>query len=56
MLRVLGTIQHSQYSNKMKNEMKDLQNWVTEILGGMYSNVVRFGHSFFLFIFVTVSG
>ncbi|KAH9946703.1 glycosyl hydrolase family 88-domain-containing protein [Amylocystis lapponica] len=37
MLRVLGTIQHSEYASSMKNEMKDLVKWVSEIHDGMYS-------------------
>lgn len=40
MLRVLGTIQHSQYANSMKSEQKDLANWVKEIHGGMYGVLV----------------
>ncbi|KAL5500891.1 hypothetical protein ACEPAH_9278 [Sanghuangporus vaninii] len=36
MLRVLGTIQNSQYGNAMKSEIKDLRNWVDEIHDGMY--------------------
>ncbi|KAL5522252.1 hypothetical protein ACEPAF_2109 [Sanghuangporus sanghuang] len=37
MLRVLGTIQNSEYGNAMKSEIKDLRNWVDEIHDGMYS-------------------
>ncbi len=40
MLRVLGTIQHSQFSNSMKNQAKDLTNWVNEIHNGVYSHIV----------------
>jgi hypothetical protein len=40
MLRVLGTIQNSQYAKSMKNEQKDLANWVMEIHGGMYGVLV----------------
>lgn len=36
MLRVLGTIQHSPFPKNFKNEQKDLQKWVTEILDAMY--------------------
>ncbi|CAL1701771.1 unnamed protein product [Somion occarium] len=36
MLRVLGTIQHSPFPKSFKNEQKDLQKWVTEIMDGMY--------------------
>ncbi|KAL5480262.1 hypothetical protein ACEPAI_1532 [Sanghuangporus weigelae] len=36
MLRVLGTIQNSQYRNAMKGEVRDLRNWVNEIHDGMY--------------------
>ncbi|KAI9065704.1 hypothetical protein FKP32DRAFT_1567367 [Trametes sanguinea] len=39
MLRVLGTIQHSQYAKKMKNQAKDLTNWVSEIHGGIYPHL-----------------
>lgn len=42
MLRVLATIQHSEYANTMKNEQKDLANWVKEIHVAMYSNLVRY--------------
>lgn len=41
MLRVLGTIAHSQYAKQMKNEQKDLISWVNEIHGGMYPHLVR---------------
>lgn len=41
MLRVLATISGSQYSHLMKNEMKDLKNWVNEIHDGMYAHIVR---------------
>ena len=36
MLRVLGTIQHSPFPKKFKNEQKDLQKWITEIMDAMY--------------------
>ncbi|KAH7910426.1 Six-hairpin glycosidase-like protein [Hygrophoropsis aurantiaca] len=36
MIRVLGTIQRSQYANQLKGQQKDLANWVREIHGGMY--------------------
>ncbi|KAK7696444.1 hypothetical protein QCA50_001101 [Cerrena zonata] len=36
MLRVLGTIQHSPFPKNFKNEQKDIQKWVTEILDAMY--------------------
>lgn len=39
-LRVLGTIQRSQFSNQMKNEKKDLINWASEIHSGMYAHLV----------------
>ncbi|KAI0660119.1 Six-hairpin glycosidase-like protein [Cubamyces menziesii] len=39
MLRVLGTIQHSQYAKSMKNQAKDLTNWVSEIHGGIYPHL-----------------
>ncbi|KAI8976355.1 Six-hairpin glycosidase-like protein [Trametes punicea] len=39
MLRVLGTIQHSQYAKSMKKQAKDLTNWVSEIHGGIYAHL-----------------
>ncbi|KAI0667555.1 Six-hairpin glycosidase-like protein [Trametes maxima] len=39
MLRVLGTIQHSQYAKSMKNQAKDLTNWVAEIHNGIYPHL-----------------
>ena len=36
MLRVLGTIQNSEYANTLKNEQNDLAAWVKEIHNGMY--------------------
>ncbi|EJD00570.1 uncharacterized protein FOMMEDRAFT_112116 [Fomitiporia mediterranea MF3/22] len=39
MLRVLGTIQNSQYRNALKSETKDLRNWVNEIHDGMYAHI-----------------
>ncbi|KAH7922253.1 hypothetical protein BV22DRAFT_1094989 [Leucogyrophana mollusca] len=36
MIRVLGTIQRSQYANQLKGQQKDLANWVREIHGAMY--------------------
>ncbi|KAI0919983.1 hypothetical protein AcV5_001913 [Taiwanofungus camphoratus] len=41
MLRVLATMQHSQYAGKMKSEMKDLVDWVQDIHNGMYATLVR---------------
>ena len=41
MLRVLGTIQHSQYSKKMKKQAKDLAGWVSQIHNGIYPHLVR---------------
>ena len=40
-LRVLGTIQNSQYANKMKRQQNDLAAWVQEIHDGMYRQLVR---------------
>jgi hypothetical protein len=40
MLRVLGTIQNSEYANTMKNEQKDLAAWVKEIHAAMYPHLV----------------
>ena len=40
MLRVLGTIQNSQYANAMKGEVKDLRRWVDEIHDGMFLYMV----------------
>ncbi|KAI0822092.1 Six-hairpin glycosidase-like protein [Trametes gibbosa] len=39
MLRVLATIQHSQYAKNMKNQAKDLTNWVSEIHTGIYPHL-----------------
>lgn len=41
MIRVLGTIQRSQYANSFQSQQNDLTNWVREIHGGMYSLIVR---------------
>lgn len=40
MLRVLGTMQNSQYKKAFKNEIKALKDWVNEIHEGMYTYVV----------------
>lgn len=45
MLRVLGTIAHSQFAGKMKQEQMDLANWVQEIHDGMYANLVCTSYS-----------
>ncbi|KAF8499997.1 Six-hairpin glycosidase [Hysterangium stoloniferum] len=37
MLRVLATIKHSNMANQFRSEQIDIQNWVIEILDGMYS-------------------
>jgi len=37
MLRVLATIRNSQYANTMKNQQKDLANWVKELHDGMFA-------------------
>ncbi|OJA09010.1 hypothetical protein AZE42_07393 [Rhizopogon vesiculosus] len=37
MIRVLATIQRSQYANSFESQQTDLTNWVREIHGGMYS-------------------
>ncbi|CDO71771.1 hypothetical protein BN946_scf184923.g1, partial [Trametes cinnabarina] len=39
MLRVLGTIQNSQYAKNMKKQAKDLSGWVSEIHGGIYPHL-----------------
>ncbi|KAL1942282.1 hypothetical protein VTO73DRAFT_6346 [Trametes versicolor] len=39
MLRVLGTIQHSQYSSNMQEQAKNLTNWVSEIHTGIYPHL-----------------
>ncbi|KAI0776995.1 Six-hairpin glycosidase-like protein [Trametes elegans] len=39
MLRVLGTIQHSDYSKHFKKQAKDLTNWVSEIHDGIYPHL-----------------
>lgn len=41
MLRVLGTIKNSQYASAMKNEQKDLGNWINEIHNAIYPHIVR---------------
>lgn len=46
MLRVLATIQHSQYSDALSSEMDDLVAWIKEIQGAMYDALVRFPISF----------
>ncbi|KAG5640729.1 hypothetical protein DXG03_007416 [Asterophora parasitica] len=46
MLRVLGTIQNSEYANTMKNEQNDLAAWVMEIHSGMYPNLDATSHLF----------
>ncbi|EEB90780.1 hypothetical protein MPER_10969 [Moniliophthora perniciosa FA553] len=39
MLRVLATIQNSEYSDNFKDEQDDLTDWVSEIHGVMYSHL-----------------
>ncbi|OCH84943.1 Six-hairpin glycosidase [Obba rivulosa] len=39
MIRVLSTIQHSQFSGKMKNQVKDLISWTSEIHNAMYPHL-----------------
>ncbi|KAI3614913.1 glycoside hydrolase family 105 protein [Moniliophthora roreri] len=39
MLRVLATIQNSEYSDDFKDEQGDLADWISEIHGGMYSHL-----------------
>lgn len=41
MLRVLGTMQNSQYAKSFKSEMSDLTSWVLDIQKAMYANIVR---------------
>ena len=41
MLRVLGTIRHSQYSHSLRHQANDLRNWVVEIHNGVYAHQVR---------------
>ncbi|KAI5895280.1 glycoside hydrolase family 105 protein [Schizophyllum commune H4-8] len=38
MLRVLATIQHSQYADDLKDQQKDLEDWIFEIQAAMYDN------------------
>ncbi|KAL1748225.1 glycoside hydrolase family 105 protein [Schizophyllum fasciatum] len=38
MLRVLATIQHSQYADDLKHQQKDLEKWVLEIHAAMYDS------------------
>lgn len=40
MLRVLGTIQNSEYANTLKSEQNNLASWVKEIHAGMYPFLV----------------
>ena len=47
MLRVLGTINNSQYNTSIQSEQIDLVDWVTEIHDGMYKNLVSHINSFF---------
>ncbi|KAG1727760.1 Six-hairpin glycosidase-like protein [Suillus paluster] len=39
MIRVLGTIQRSQYADSFKSQQNDLANWVHEIHGAMYPHI-----------------
>ncbi|KAL0948050.1 hypothetical protein HGRIS_010674 [Hohenbuehelia grisea] len=39
LLRVLATIQHSEYDNQFKHEKSDLASWTTEIHEAMYSRM-----------------
>ncbi|KAG9312708.1 Six-hairpin glycosidase [Chiua virens] len=39
MIRVLGTIQNSQYANSLKQEQADLSGWIQEIHNGMYAHL-----------------
>ncbi|EPQ50968.1 hypothetical protein GLOTRDRAFT_141133 [Gloeophyllum trabeum ATCC 11539] len=39
MLRVLATIQHSEYADALKSEQADLANWVSEIHDGIYPHL-----------------
>jgi len=41
MLRVLATMKHSDWAGQYKNQMKDLEHWVSNILDGMYQHIVR---------------
>ena len=41
MIRVLGTIQNSQYANALVGQQSDLAGWVQEIHDGMYPCLVR---------------
>jgi hypothetical protein len=41
MLRVLGTLKSSSFSRNFKSQMKDLDNWVSEIHSAMYPHLVR---------------
>ena len=42
MIRVLGTIQRSQYADSLGQQQIDLVDWIQEIHGGMYRHQVRF--------------
>ncbi|KAI0740138.1 Six-hairpin glycosidase-like protein [Earliella scabrosa] len=43
MLRVLGTIQHSQYADSMRDQANDLISWVDEIHNGIYPHLQSSG-------------
>ena len=40
MLRVLATIQNSQYSDSFSSQKEDLANWTLEIQAAMYNVIV----------------
>ena len=42
MLRVLGTLQSSAFSQDFSNEINDLCDWVAEVHSAMYPHQVRF--------------
>ena len=52
MLRVLGTIQRSQFAKSMKNEQNDLIAWVDEIHTAMYPHLVRHTPQFTLIDYI----
>lgn len=41
MIRVLGTIQRSQFAGSLEQQQQDLADWIQEIHAGMYPHQVR---------------
>ena len=49
MLRVLATLQNSEFRNKFKKQIEDLRKWTDEIQTGMYNHLVRLSFFFVAF-------